>query len=83
MTFVRKPYLKTTKIGYWFIALNMQERGELFLEDKNSSNIKVLIYNVHKTFLKVIRRKAKLVRDLMLKKMLIHSLRITNANPVS
>ena len=83
MTFVCKPYLKTTKIGYWFIALNMQERGELFLEDKNSNNIKALIYNVHKKFLKVIRGKAKLVRDLMLKKMLIHSLQITNANPVS
>ena len=65
MIFVRKPYLQTTKVGHWFIALNMQKYGQLFLEDKNSNNTKVLIHNFHK---KVIRGKAKLIRDLMLKK---------------
>ena len=65
MIFVRKPYKKKKKLGHWFIALNMQKCGELFLEDKNSSNTKVLIPNFHK---KVIRGKAKLISDLMLKK---------------
>ena len=68
MIFVRKPYLQTTKVGHWFIALNMQKYGELFLEDKNSNNTKVLIHNLHKEFLEVIRGKAKLIHDLMLKK---------------
>ena len=27
--FVYDPYLKTTKLRYWFIALNTQECGEL------------------------------------------------------
>ena len=41
MTFACRPYLKTTNLGYWFIALNMQKRGQLFLEDKNSNNTNV------------------------------------------
>ena len=27
--FVNEPYLKTTKLGYWVIALNMQKYGKL------------------------------------------------------
>ena len=27
--FVYDPYLKTTKLRYWFIALNRQKHGEL------------------------------------------------------
>ena len=66
---VYEPYLKTKKLGYWFIALNTQEysnrnilkcKQELrgFPEDKNSNKRKVLILEFLK-MLKMICKKAK------------------------
>ena len=54
--FVYEPYLKTTKLGYWFIALNIQKCGKVegktetscFPEDKNFNRKKVLIRKFHK-----------------------------------
>ena len=57
MIFVYERYLKTTKLGYWFIALNMQNVTSLkckqklhgFPENKNSNRRKVLIRKLQYT----------------------------------
>ena len=35
-TIVYEPYLKTTKLGYWFIVLNTQKCGKLEVQTETS-----------------------------------------------
>ena len=71
--FVYDPYLKTTKLWYWFItliliykliagnmsSLNCKQKLRGLPEDKNSNKRKVLICEFHKKLLIVIREKAE------------------------